>query len=223
MIKVIFCLPGRTFSNNFLRSWTDLLLSCSSFEVEAITRFAVTSNVYSVRNLCLMSQPEKGSDQKPFQGQIPYDYIMWIDSDSVFEPLQFASFLDQMEENKNLHILSGVYLKEFTREYTAVLEWKNDYFRKYGRPQFLTPKDLKGKTKLIKVEVSGMGFMMVRFGVFEKITYPWFQPMGISDGEKTVGFTGEDASFCIRAKEAGFDTWIDPKIVIGHEKPVILR
>lgn len=186
-------------------------------------RWAVSSNIYGVRNLCLMGEAEFGPNQKPFQGTIDYNYIMWIDSDSIFTPEQFKSLLDQMEENINLHILSGVYIKENQKEYTAVLKWNDAYFDKHGSSKFLTPKDLKGKTKLIKVDFTGLGFIIIRKGVFESLTYPWFQPMGIQNKGQSVGFAGEDAAFCLRAKEARFDTYIDPKISIGHEKPIILR
>ena len=39
-----------------------------------------SSNVYYVRNLCLGGDVLKGKNQKPFQGKIDYDYIMWIDT-----------------------------------------------------------------------------------------------------------------------------------------------
>jgi GT2 family glycosyltransferase len=223
MIKVVFCLPGRTFSNYFMESWSNLLFNCPALNVTPFMHWAAGSNVYNVRNLCLGGESEFGLNQKPFQGKIPYDYIMWIDSDSVFTPEQFRSLITQMEENKNLHILSGVYVKENRKELTAVLKWNDSYFDKHGSSKFLRPKDIKGKKGLIKVDFNGMGFMMVRRGVFESLTFPWFQPMGIQNNGQTIGFASEDASFCLRAKEKGFDTFIDPEIYIGHEKPTILR
>jgi hypothetical protein len=223
MIKVVFCIPGKTFSNYFMEAWSNLLSQCGNFKVAPILRWAYTSNVYQVRNLCLMGRPELGKDQKVFQGQNKYDYIMWIDSDSVFAPNQFKKLLDQMEKNKNLHILSGLYLKEGGKEYTTVLKWNSKFFEKRGKPKSLTPKDIVGKNGLIKVDYTGLGFMLVRQGVFESLDYPWFQPMGIQGDSGLVGFTGEDASFCIRAKEKGFETFVDPKTIIGHEKSIILK
>ena len=32
--KVIFCLPGRTFSDNFLKSWTDLLVELPKHNIQ---------------------------------------------------------------------------------------------------------------------------------------------------------------------------------------------
>jgi hypothetical protein len=66
-----------------------------------------------------------------------------------------------------------------------------------------------------------MGFMLVKKGVFEKLEYPWFKPI-----EKQIGtmvdFTMEDVAFCLRAKEKGFQIFIDPKIRPGHVKQITL-
>lgn len=223
MIKVVFCLPGESFSCHFLEAWTNLLLRCNSFGVEPILRWAYVSNVYQVRSLCLMGKPQLGINQKPFQGKIDYDYIMWIDSDSIFTPDQFTGLLEQMEQNRDLHILSGLYYREGKKDFAAAFVWKNSYLEKHGKVKYLKPKDLKGKKGLIEVEFTGMGFMLVRKGVFESLKYPWFQPLAIRGTGGFASFTSEDIAFCSRAKEKGFFTYLDPKILIGHEKSVILR
>ena len=55
-----------------------------------------TSNVYHVRNMCLGGDVTKGARQKPFQGNIDYDYIMWIDSDMVFKPEDFTALINTL-------------------------------------------------------------------------------------------------------------------------------
>ena len=166
MTKVVFCLPGKSFSNNFLESWTKLLLHCLSFNLQIAMKWAYTSNVYQVRNLCLMGKPTLGIDQKPFGGNLDYDYIMWIDSDSVFTPEQFARLFAQMEQNKDLHILSGLYFREGKKNFATVLNLKSKYFEKHGEAKFLTPKDIKGLKGLLRVDYTGMGFMMIKYGDF---------------------------------------------------------
>jgi GT2 family glycosyltransferase len=32
----------------------------------------------------------------------------------------------------------------------------------------------------------------------------------------------EDVAFCRMIKEKGYDVWIDPSIIVGHEKMVVL-
>ena len=178
---------------------------------------AYANNIYIVRDLCLEGDKNGSSDQKPFKGKLDYEYIMWIDSDSVFEPEQFKTLLDQMEKNKKYDILAGTYLLEDGR-YAAHFDPKT------SRKTYVTREDVKKGlgAKPLKVLYSGMGFMIVRRGVFEKLTYPWFAPFSYTGPGGAEIYAGDDASFCKKAKDAGFDTWLDPKVIIGHEKPVVL-
>jgi hypothetical protein len=223
VIKVVFCLPGNDFSSRFLRSWTWLMQSCiKDFGIEVSTQGATSSNIYIVRNICLGGILDGPANQKPFQGNLEYDYLMWIDSDIIFEPEDFKNLLEQMEKNKNLHILSGLYLHELDRKFVAVKEWNSAYYRKHHSPEFLSLKDIRNKTQPIKVDYAGMGFMMVRHGVFESLEYPWFNPLELNTGPGQKSFTSEDAAFCLEAKEANYITYVSPKVLVGHEKRIVL-
>jgi len=209
MAKVVFCLPGRIFSNKFLESWTSLLLSCRAFGVEPQTNLAYTNVLHWVRNLCLGGKPGSTPNQKPFNGA-SYDYIMWIDSDMVFKPEQFMTLLARMNENKKYQILAGIYKLEHG-------SWSFRYLPGDEK------KKLMEKDKPFKVMFAGFGFMLMRRGVFEKLSYPWFFP-SIEKGEGgALELMGDDYSFCQRVKkEANIDTWIDPQVRVGHEKSKIL-
>ena len=219
MINVVFCIPGRTFTYKFVHSWSNLLSLCpTKFGVSPTLSMAYTNNIYVVRDLCLNGDENGPANQKPFGGKLNYDYIMWIDSDSVFQPQQFKTLLDQMEENKKYHILAGLYLLDdgrYATHYDPEISKKD---------AFITPADVKKGlgTKPFKVLYTGMGFMLVRRGVFETLTYPWFMPMSNVNSKGAKILIGDDAGFCVRAKQAGFDIWVDPRVMIGHEKPKVL-
>ena len=222
MIKVIFCIPGKIFSQNFLKSWTRLIARLPAYDVDFALNVAVSSNVYLARTLCLIEKPSLPTHNQPFDGLYDYDYIMWLDADTIFTPEQFKELLEKMEQNRQLFILSALYLQDSGQAYTTVVDLNTDSVKNQGRPQFLTPAEVAGKKELIKVAYNGMGFMLVRKGVFERLSYPWFLPVILKDGEKAVGFASEDASFCLRVKEVGFDIWADPTVVVGHEKLVFI-
>ena len=221
MISIVFCLPGRIFSDNFLNSWSSLLSHCNEFSVKPYLRLAHSNNIYMVRNKCLAGEHNGDINQKPFDGKIDYDYIMWIDSDNVFTAKHFKELLDRIESNKKMDILAGLYLAEDRERYLAHY-LPDQKFRKF-KSEFIKPEHLKDlPNEPFPVLFSGMGFMIVRYGVFEKLEYPWFEPYTLEQSGGKRDVVGDDASFCLKAKDAGFKTFIDPRIVVGHEKPVIL-
>jgi glycosyl transferase family 2 len=221
MLKVVFCLPGKIFSNRFLQSWTKLMGKFSEYEIEPTYSWTTGANIFAVRNSALAGDKHKGEKQLPFQGEIKYDYIMWIDSDQVFEPEQFKKLLDRLEENRNIHSISGLYLNEEGQEYGATIINQDPKFPDLKANGHLSHGDVKDKKEAIRVDFNGMGFMLVRRGVFEAISYPWFIQLRYED-PTVIEYTSEDAGFCLRASEAGFATYVDPTVIVGHEKSIVL-
>lgn len=223
MKKILFCLPGKTFSNNFLLSWSEFLLWCTKNNIIPYVNIQYNAVIYYCRNLLLGADLQNGKNQLPFNGKLDYDYIMWIDSDIIFTPNDFIRLL-----NVNQDIVSGLYLMEGGEQYATVQKWDYEYFGKNFSFEFLTPKFVKDYQEqypntLIDVEYTGFGFILIKKGVFEKIGYPWFKPIyydlpnGISD------FCAEDVGFCKMAIKNGFKIYIEPNVIVGHEKTKLLK
>ena len=215
-LTVVFCLPGNSFGGKFLECWTDCIAYCLSHGIRPVLSRRESCNIYYVRNMCLGADVSRGKNQKPFDGKLEYDYLMWIDSDILFTPQQFQKLL-----NHNSDIVSGVYLMEDGKSLATVKEWDEEYFRQNCHFKFLTLQEINGKEDLIEVAYTGMGFMLVKRGVFEKLEYPWFRPIEKKIGDM-VDFTMEDVAFCLRAREAGFKIFIDPTVRVGHEKKMVM-
>jgi len=243
-LTIVFCLPGNSFSGRFLECWTNLLAWCLANGIRPILSRKYSNNIYFSRTMCLGGDVMRGQNQKPFNGKIDYDYIMWIDSDILFTPQQFARLLSH-----NVNIVSGVYLMEGGEALATVKDWDEEFFKKHGHFEFMTLADIEKDSEerlskqsaekdkqtdcssnpqseihnpqLIEVDYTGMGFMLVRKGVFESLEYPWFRAI-----EKRIGnmvdFTTEDVAFCLRAKENGFRIHIDTNVKLGHQKTIIL-
>ena len=95
-INVIFCIPGREFTANFLQSWTNLCNAMYQNGISFALSNAYSPVVYYARSACLRAHVLRGRNQKPFDGQFTYDYIMWIDSDIVFSPEDFFKLLQRI-------------------------------------------------------------------------------------------------------------------------------
>ena len=144
---------------------------------------------------------------------------MWIDSDMVFEPENFFKLIDHDKD-----VVSGIYKMSDNVNYATVETMDEEFFEQWMHYPFLNQKTIDRKEgKLFKVDYTGMGWMLVKYGVFEKMKYPYFYPRKQEwpqyNWEEVVW---DDVEFCLRAREAGFDVWVDPNLRIGHEKTKIL-
>jgi len=70
-------------------------------------------------------------------------------------------------------------------------------------------------TGIEEVGSIGMGVMLIKRNVFEKLTEPWFETPWRTDKR---GYIGEDIFFCRKAQAAGYKIYIDHDVSkeIGH-------
>jgi GT2 family glycosyltransferase len=186
-----------------------------------IVNWATGANVYQVRNQCLGAKPELGPNQKPFQGQFKYDYIMWFDSDQEWRVKDFNALLQIMRERPEIKALTAVYPRvaedrSDVSTICSITKHPNGIISQ----RLLTAAEVDELPELGKVDASGLGFCIMRSGVIESIDYPWFMPVFSIDKKirKPVFFMSEDMALFVRLKEAGIDLWCASKIRIGHEK-----
>lgn len=217
-MNIVFCLPGRSFSGLFLQCWTNLVGACQQNGINLILSQRYNSNVYYVRAQSLGADVLAGKNQPPFGGKINYDYIMWIDSDIIFRVSDFFTILKHGDKD----IVSGLYLMDGGKQYAVVKSWDEEYFTKHGSFQFLEPADISSKKELLEVSYSGMGFMLIKRGVYENIEYPWFEPQHFTFQQNVSDFASEDVSFCKKAQEKGFKIYVDTSVIVGHEKSHVL-
>lgn len=218
-IRIVFCVPGRTFSKRFFECWNNLVITCVRMGVELVLSTAYSSNVYFVRNMALGADVLRGRNQKPFDGKLDYDFIMWIDSDIVFNPDQFVRLITH-----NKDVVAGLYKMEGGKHYAVVETWDTEEFKKHGAFKFMDEErrlELAEK-ELVPVDYTGFGWVLVKRGVFERLEYPWFHPEYTEFEGGVRDFCSEDVGFCRAAKRAGIEVFVDPKVVVGHEKMTVL-
>lgn len=222
-MKLIFALPGREFSGRFLAAWTETFttLMREGHQVMMVNEYSSFVSFSRMKTLGL--DVLRGKDQKPFGGRVDYDLWITIDSDIVFRPEQV---LELIENSKEHPVVSGLYRMADLQHFACVQTWDEDYFKKHGSFKFLRPEDIVGAPKFKKVSYNGMGFMAVRKGVIESLTYPYFsyplQQMTTDDGTILEDMCSEDVAFCKNLKDAGYDVVINTQLVVGHEKMLVI-
>lgn len=220
-MKIIFCLPGNNFSGDFMMNFIDLLHFLASKKINYQISQQYSSMVNYARCKCAGADVKKGIIQKPFGGA-DYDYMMWIDSDIIFNNKLFTKLLDLDKD-----IASGWYAQPGGTAsggfYTPCVEKMDDvFFKKHGSYEFLTSEGLEQKKHPFVVDYIGFGWVLIKKGVFESIKYPWFAPKLLDLGDGIQDVCSEDVSFCHDAKDSGFDIWLDPACRVGHEKTIVI-
>ena len=213
---IVLCLPGREYSGNFLCSFTELVMVLREQGANVRISQKYSSMVNTARCMVAGADLMRGEYQKPFNG-LEYDYMMWIDSDIQFNVEQFFALY-----NMDKDIASGWYAQPGANDgnyYTPVVEkMENKYFLSNGFFQFLRVKDFEYKKNPFIADYIGFGWVLIKQGVFEKLSYPWFAPRKIKINETISEMSSEDVGFCLDARVAGFDLWVNPKVRVGHEK-----
>jgi len=212
---VIFCLPGSYYSGRFLVSFTQLLDDCRKVGMKPIISQDYSSMVNFARCKVAGADVQRGKQQVPFDGKVPYDYMMWIDSDIRFTSKDFFKLVDMRKD-----IASGWYTQPGGS--TPVVEkMEQDYFQTHGYFEFIHEDKMVERKKTFEADYIGFGWVLIKKGVFERLPYPWFAPKRMSIGPME-DMCSEDVAFCIDARELGYSIWVDPTIKVGHEKIQVL-
>lgn len=247
--RVIIALPGNSFTQSFVVSWTETLNAlwgCGRYDI--IVSTGKSSFVPFARMQTLGLNVLRGKNQKPFNGQ-DYDVFVTIDSDIVYSPSQVIELI----ESTRLHpVVSGYYMMADNKNFAVVRDWDKEYFLKNGTFEFLTPTDFEpfvskarqeyeerkkaeeekkeakppSKPDFMKVSYTGLGFFACRKEVLDDLQYPYFnrelQRMKGKDKLEIVDMCGEDVAFCKNIEDAGYDIMVHTTLRVGHEKQVIL-
>jgi len=223
MKTVAIALPGREFSGNFLKNWSQTLLTLTQKGYKIIMLNEYSSFVPFSRMKTLGLDVLRGATQVPFNGEVDYDVWLTIDSDIFFIPEQV---IELIEDTDKYPVVSGLYRMSDLQHYAAVKEWDMDYFKKYGTFEFLKVKDLDTSEKYMKVAYNGMGFFACRKGVIENLKYPYFSypliEMETEDGKVLRDMCSEDVAFCKNLKDAGYSVTVNTSLRVGHEKVLVI-
>lgn len=136
--------------------------------------------------------------------QAEADFVFWLDSDMVFRADTLVRMMETLKKN-DFDILSGLYFRRVP-PYSPVLF---DKLERDGEAatwsEFTTIPE-----EIFEVGGCGFGCVLMKTDVFLDVMGKFgkmFEP---------IGGNGEDASFCMRARECGYKIYCDPSMICGH-------
>jgi hypothetical protein len=144
-------------------------------------------------------------------GKFTYEKIIWIDSDISWSIEAFETLLKSDRD-----IVSGMVAVGRDGRISGMR------LNEQGHPVSLNAMEFLIEGEPVKVDGVGFGFVAVKSGVFEKMKRPWFKIREIEiEGADFPVMLGEDYSWCVGAKEAGFKIFLHPLVRVEHHKGVI--
>ena len=127
---------------------------------------------------------------------IKADYLLFVDADMRF-PKDTLSIL--MAHDKDI-----IGVNATTRSEPVKPTAKNMHINEDGSIDWM-PIYSNAKTGIEKADGIGCGVMLIKRKVVEELEEPYFYFEQLP-GNRILG---EDIYFCVKAKDAGFDTWVD--------------
>lgn len=161
---------------------------------ECAVSFQIGSLIYTSRNELARKAMEMNAD-----------FVFWLDSDMLFDPNTLTDMLCTMQERKDIDFLSGLYFRRVA-PFSPVLFDKLEiddtgcHWTEFE----------KIPEALFQVGAVGFGCVLIRTEVIMSVMSKFgnmFAP---------IGNVGEDVSFCWRARQCGYDIWVDPRVSLGH-------
>ena len=162
--------------------------------------------LYTMAGTLIFDQREKLVDAALAEG---CDAVLFIDSD-----MRFPSDTIDILLSRDVPIVG---VNAVTRRKPTLPTALNLHVEKNDEGKIIRHAwhkiDSMGKEGIEPVTAVGFGVVMIRREVFEKVPKPWFD---VGWGAK--GIIGEDVHFCIKALDAGIQTYVDHSLSkhIGH-------
>lgn len=208
--NLVIATPGFEMTNGYVKSLVETLRYLDKKGLTYYFANGATSNVFTSREITLSgSRHNDINDTSPFQGELTYDKILWIDSDISWTP---EDVIKLYESDKD--VVTGAYL--LANGSVAVY--------KTLQGEAFTMNEVKESSELHQAEAAGFGFICFKKGVFESMERPWFQMLFTQVKnvklDKLIPFpiSGEDFSLCARLLNGGYEIWLDASVKVGHQK-----
>ena len=190
-----------------------LAVSLARF-AQAAPQHGITVQIGSICGCSVVSRARNLLAQDMLESNC--DYLMFIDSDINFEPEDILRLMAWGNDPKKGIVAAVPRTRNESKVYIASLD--------YDENQELTMNGMG----LVRAQRVATAFMLVRREVFVTMTeaHPEWQYYDtrsnrmipcLFDFQLTEeGYMGEDFLFCDRARELGFEVWVDPSITLGH-------
>ena len=194
--------------------------------VEGLVYASLTGNDYSLRIADMIRvkgiqiQRQRQRVVEIWLEETQTDWLLWVDSDIVLNKDALEKIFDCADKEK-YRMISGVYFISLNSE-ESLMEPRICLFDDVEKYSIMPINDVPDN-KLIKVDVSGFGFLLMHKSVVEEMIekYPG---QNLFEEEQGLGnkFVGEDVTFLRKAREIGIPLYAHTGAYVQHMKTFTL-
>ena len=190
MINFIFCFYDLGYSPQFLKSWVNLCNFLNKKKVKYLITQGDSCNAFYAKQMCLGGSVLAGSKQKPFQGRTKYSTLVFLSNNIIFTVEDFVKLVNRFNK-LNLPTLS------------ANVEGRNKLIGEYHN-------------NIALAERVEFDMTLIRSGIIEKLSYPWFKP---HIPEDNIDREFVDVEICRRIREEAMtDLYISNEVNLKKRK-----
>lgn len=160
-----------------------------------IVAFQIGSLVHTSRNNLAVEAVKRG-----------VDYVLWLDSDMMFPPGILVHLLKEIEKQKGDVILSGIYYRRVAP--FSPVAYERLEIDENDRATWTELTDIPDEP--FEVDGCGFGCVLMPTSALVDVQNKYGTMFNL------IGGTGEDLSFCWRARQCGWKIMCDPAIELGH-------
>ena len=231
---IAVCVPGYDFTFPWLEHFFALGTRFRDEGYIVKRYFGYSSNVYHAR-MSIMSDVIEAARRS---GDTP-KYVLWLDSDNVLLPNQLSSLLRYLDAHSDVDAIAGWCWIRKGQDWvtSAGYFWGEDgvHLEHMGVAALLAGDSPTERATPKRIESTGFPCLLMRYEMCEKLGASAFRPLTKADlpayfdgnmPAKEVTdewFCGEDTSWCLQAKKAGFKLMVDPMCKVGHLKIQLLE
>lgn len=234
-LSLIFCLIGDKITTEFLCNFSNIMAWCAVNNINTIISSCDNNGTnLSKYNSCLEGHNNniKGLGYRPFNGEIHYDYIIFINTELRLTKEKFCKLLLDATSQPDKQVVSATLVKN-NDVYSIKDDVDNNYVQNRGQYGYMTlndihefkhkPKEGQDETRYMEIEYTKLDCIIIKGNVFDKFLYPWFQPIKNSihqtdehgvNREVAIYYSDETFYFCKVCSKLNISIYIDTDVIV---------
>jgi len=193
---------------------------------EGLVYAALTGNDYALRISDMIRvkgiqiQRQRQKVVEIWQERTGTDWLLWVDSDIVLNKDALEKIFNCADKEK-YRMISGVYYISLNAE-DSLMEPRVCLFDDQEK-YLIMPIQNMPENKLIKVDISGFGFLLMHKSVIKEM-FEKYPDQNLFEEEQELGdkFVGEDVTFLRKAREIGIPLYAHTGAFVQHMKTFAL-